>query len=91
MLMNIYQGFFANIFKTVWDWINKMVGLIPIDKLIDQALTYFHSLDNVFKLLIFVFTAIILVLGIFSFIKKLFKLFVLIVVIFAIYFIVKMV
>ena len=80
---------YNNVFKQVWDWLNGVVNGIGLDNYIDQAVAEFKNIDEIFKWLIVLLVALLLVLGTFSLIRKLFKLFVFIAIVFIIYIVVK--
>lgn len=77
---------FLNIFVNIWEWLDKTLNnLFGLDNLINELVGFYFDLHSLFRVLIFAFLAIILVLGIISFVKKLLKIFIVLVVLFAVY------
>lgn len=64
-------------FKNIWSWINQTIGKLNIEGfIIDFYNQHIKEIPELFKLLLFVFIAIIFILGTIAFVKKTIKLFV---------------
>lgn len=64
-----------NVFVMIWEWIDTFLKKIHLDDLINNGLDkYFFNLHELFKILIVILLAIIIILGAIQLVKKFFKL-----------------